>query len=114
MSTPTCTPDAQRSKSPAKFHAYALKATALAERSLGRFISDADGYALRDMAAQYLVNAATIYGNRKGGPTTAGEAAYDLGEALAGESCPETLADLLEEVTGTCLHLLDCFYSKES
>lgn len=108
------TPDAQRSKSPAKFHTYALKATALAERSLGRYISDADGSALRDLAAQYLVNAATIYSNRKGGPSVASEATYDLANALLAESCPETLPDLLEEVTGTCLHLLDCFYSKES
>ena len=30
------------------------------------------------------------------------------------ESCPETLPDLLEEVPGTCIHLLDCFYTKES
>ena len=108
------TPDAQRSKSPAKFHAYALKATALAERSLGRFISDADGQPLAQLSAQYLVNAATIYSNRKGGPSVASEAAYDLATALVAESCPETLPDYLEEVTGTCLHLLDCFYSKES
>ena len=107
-------PDAQRSKSPAKFHAYALKATALAERSLGRFISDADGYALRDLAAQYLVNTATIYSNRKGGPSVASEAAYDLANDLLGEVSSRDMPDLLEEVTGTCLHLLDCFYTKES
>lgn len=107
-------PDAQRSKSPARFHAYALKATALAERSLGLYISGKDGQPLAQLAAQYLTNAATIYGNRKGGPTTAGKAAYELANELQKEACPETLPELLEEVTGTCLHLLDCFYSKES
>ena len=108
------TPDAQRSKSPAKFHAYALKATALAERSLGRYISDADGKPLAELAAQYLVDAATIYSNRKGGPSVASEAAYDLANDLLGEVPSLDMQDLLEEVTGTCIHLLDCFYTRES
>ncbi len=107
-------PHAQRSKSPAKFHACALKATALAERSLGLYVSGKDGQPLAELAAQHLVNAATIYGNRKGGPTTAGEAAHDLANDLVGEHSSRDMPDLLEEVTGTCLHLLDCFYSKES
>ena len=95
-----------RRKSALAFTSRAVKAVALAERAVGCPISDSPQH-LHKTAAQYLVDCAVLYDNNKGGPTLEGKHAVDLANSIANENCPETLCELLEDVTGTCLFFLD-------
>lgn len=108
-------PHAQRTKAAPAFNAYAVKAAALAERATG-YLDTGRFQSLTEAAALYLLNAATIYANRKGGPTEASNAACDLSKALyeaTERGDVDAMLDLAQDVTGTCLHLIDGFYGKE-